>query len=93
MDFNNSPMSRHENPSMRQNNMCRWADRHDKANRHFLQISKHINSMWIIVSYWDNFINDPTDGIQHSRLLSKMEDRAAIATIPPAISGSPYILV
>jgi len=69
------------------------ADRHDKANRHILQICKHINRMWITVSDMGIFINDPTDGIQHSSLFSKMADSAAIATIPSAVSGSPYVLV
>jgi len=68
-------------------------DRQDKANRHILQICKHINRMWITVSDIGVFINDPTDGIQHSSQFSKMADSAANATIPFAVSGSPYVLV
>lgn len=68
-------------------------DRHDKANRHILQICEHINKMQITVTDMGVFINDPTDGIQHSILFSKMADSTAIATIPSAVSGSQYVLV
>jgi hypothetical protein len=49
--------------------------------------------MQITVTDMGVFINDPTDGIQHSILFSKMADSTAIATIPSAVSGSQYVLV
>jgi hypothetical protein len=52
---------------------------------------KHANTL--TVSFRDVFINDSTDGIQHSRLFSMIADRATNATIPSAVSGSPNVLV
>jgi hypothetical protein len=48
--------------------------------------------MGITVSYRDVFINDPTDGIQHSRPFSMIVYRATTATIPSVINGSPNVL-
>jgi hypothetical protein len=62
-----------------------WADRHDKANKHFLQTCNTLTVWESQLSYRDIFINNPTDGIQHSRLFSKMAYRAAIAAIPFAV--------
>jgi len=96
MDFNNSPMSRHENPSsIRQVHSLQVGRRTDSMTKLTGTFYKyeHINSMWITVSFRDVFINDSTDGVQDSRLFSKMAYRAVIAIIPSAVSGSSYILV